>query len=542
MSEILFGETEIIDPRSRLGLRKDNLNPADSFKTLEQLGLSSFTTQKLRLNQTASVRGARAEHLGFYINGLEMNDGSTVGGSGDLSVLLGLSGEVSVSLLPQTVRLGESAFAGAIEVNTMTINPRLDLAVNSESTKELGLGFAKDQISGYVQASRTAGISSAQSSTSLVPERDRAYRVSGFSQILAESYRVFVVASEGESDEDGGPFDDDPSAKSKNQNLSTGASWSLKNDIQLGVSGKTLKRNFKDPSDFSGDLSQDFSYKSDSVRFEIQKPYQQRPKDFQYWWLVSAAEQSAEFSQSAFSKSDLDFAAELKWSLTPEFWVESGLRETFSRGAENRSQSRLRLGFDALAFDFSMSERAPSFYQKYSESGNKSLRLERQTTFGTLVQLSDELSFLGYESQFTDLVSFDSQIQKYISFAKTRNTGFDLEWKNEGTSFRASYVRVRDELKGTRLSQFPEWRFESLQKFSLSEFQFLQASIRGVSNTEQSGTLIKASKSIDLKYMQLKDWGDWYISIENLLNETRVFRRGYLESSRVVTIGLAYNL
>ncbi len=541
-AEIVFGETEIIDPRSRLGVRRDSIDPDSSYEVFSQLGLSNYTRQKLRLNQAASVRGARSEHLGFYVNGLEMNDGSSVGGTGDLSVFLGISGEMSVSLLPQTVRLGENAFVGSVEVSSSPLNPRLDSAVGSDSSGELGLGFERDSLSGYIQASGSKGISSAQSLTSQAPERDGAHRVSAFSQVLSEKSRIFALISTAKSNEDAGPYDDDLSARSETQNLSAGASWKLKSDLQLSVSGKSLMRFFEDESDFSGDLLQSDHYKSEMIRAEIQKPYEKMQNGFLHWWLISASEQSANFSETSFSRADFDLAGEFKWSLNSEFWVESGARKTFSRGSQDRNQGRLRLGFDVVALDISLSERQPSFYQKYSQFGNSELKLERQTTIGVLAQLSDELSLLVYESQFSNLVSFDSALSKYTSFAKTQNHGFDLDWKKENTSLRVSYVEVRDQLTGLRLLQFPEWRVESSQKFAISEFQILSASLSGVSNSQQSGDFISASKSIDLKYTQVRGWGDWHLAVDNILNESRVFQRGYLEAGRVLRLGLSYNL
>ena len=435
----------------------------------EQAGITiNGAYNNMGTNQTVYMRGAASGRTLILIDGIPVNDGSTIDNSFDLNLLsLGNVERIEIARGAQSTLYGSDAEAGLI--NIITTKNEVTKPFNVKATVAGGKFStyrANAQVYGRVKKMsynagysrlQTKGFSTAYDSTGIKGfDNDRykgnAANASVQYQATPElSFRAFGQYSKYKTDLDFGQFTDEKDYNNTNQIFTSGGSFSY-NKKMVNITGKyqytETKRNYyndstDDPA-FYGFSTNDFFAKSQFAdlysNIELSKnvtllqgaDYRYNSMNSQYFSpFFSDAFADTSFSQSSGYASIFvhDNNSKLNVELGGRLNVHSryGSNGTYTFNPSYTISQHYRV-FGSIASGF----KAPTLYQLYDGySGNNSLKPEKSKTIELGIQqncksISTRLVF--FNREIKDGIDYDNvNTFRYFNFNKQTVNGGELE-------------------------------------------------------------------------------------------------------------------
>lgn len=448
---------------------------------------------------TSSVfmRGANSEHTLVLLDGIELNDPSSPGGSYDFANLPTDNIErIEILRGPQSTLYGSRAMAGVINIITKRGQGKpagfLSAQGGSFSTaaEKAGISGGTDRYNYSLGLSRfdTAGFSAANKKegnsekdgygSSAVNSRLGITPTSNLSVDVIVNY----LKSRADLDNSGGVGGDDPNFTQDSEQLSfrSQADLALFNDQweqRLGVSFNKLSRDLDNGTDQAhpSDLSR-ASYDGSNVTLDWQHTLHLHETNS----LTLGIEHKKETAKS-------DYYSESAWGSYSSPWEE---HSAYTTGYYLQDQIRLwdswfttlgvrlddhnRFGTETtyrltsaytvkltgttLKGSYGTAFKAPSLYQLYAPTyGDRDLNPEKNSGWdlGMEQSLAGGKATVGatwFQNDFDDLITFDSSLSRYSNIAKAKTYGAEVTASVrplEELTLRAGYTYTKTEGRET---------------------------------------------------------------------------------------------
>lgn len=457
----------------------------------EQAGITiNGALNNLGTNQTVYMRGAASGRTLILIDGIPVNDPSTIDNSFDLNLLsLGNIDRIEIARGAQSTLYGSDAEAGVINIITSKSNINKPVLVNATlAGGKPGMYRGMAQLSGKLDKfTYNAGYARLQSkgfSTAFDSTGNKGFENDGYTGNSANasvqfqanpalSIRAFGQYSKYKTDLDAGLFTDEKDFNNTNQILVGGGSVQYsKNKVSVTAKyqyNESKRKYFNDSIDdpnFYGFSTNDFVSRSqfaevfsnielgNNVSLLHGADYRYNSMNSQY----ASPSFNASFSDTSFSQSSgyaslfiHDNSSKLNIELGGRLNVHSryGSNQTFTFNPSYNINSHFRL-FGSIATGF----KAPTLFQLYdSYSGNSALKPERSKTYELGVQQrSDNISMrlVYFNRIIEDGIDYDYvNTYKYFNFNKQTVNGGELEIvvnlvKNLNVSANYSYMHPKE--------------------------------------------------------------------------------------------------
>ena len=545
-----------------------------------------------------SIRGGKGEHVLVLLDGVEMNDAISIGRSFDLNELtLDNIERIEVVSGPQSTLYGSSAMSGVINIITRkgsgpargSVHVAGGYPASARTSAEASGGSEWVGWSVAAGGQTDWGLSSASKHYGNT-EKDRQTRgaFSGSLQLtpsdeFAVDFTVRYTHMQLDLDNAGGPGGDDPNHTGTLDRLvlRTGANLRLFDDLweqKLVLSLNDLRR--KDRND--PDETHPFDWLRSSFDSRLLKADWQHnvnwPHNNTVTVGVSAEEEMGKNrsdSGSAWGPYSSD-TGRLTSSST-SVYVQDQLRLwealTLTAGFRvdnvdhygTKTTGRVAAAYTVAPTDtvlrasWGTGFKAPSLYQRFSDYGNRDLRPETNTGVdaGVTQYLLDKTLRLDanvYETQYRNLIDYNYGTQAYYNVGRVRTRGVELKahWQATDTlAFRggAAFNRTKDLDTDKPLPRRPETVLSAGVDWKIRSDVTVSADYRHVGRRADLAFLDSSSSNVELSAYdlvslsaawQVRDDLEWYVRLDNLLNERYEDVWGYETPGFGVTTGIKW--
>lgn len=454
------------------------------------------------------LRGANSEHTLVLLDGVELNDPSSTGGSFDYANLSTDNVErIEILRGPQSTLYGSQAMGGVINIITKRGKGKPKGFFSAEggsyytAQEKAGISGGSDVINYSLGVSRfdTGGFSAADSRLGN-SERDGYQKTSLNSRLgvtprknLNIDLMLNYLRSRTGMDLGGGKNQDDPNDYQRSEQISFRAQTdlSLFDDFwiqKLGVSFNDLSRdNYNGfdtahPSDMEKinyhgqSVKVDWQHllnlhKTNTLTFGLERKEENAQSDYysesaygpySSVWKESHASNTSGYIQDRISLWD-------RWFTTLGVRVDSHSR--FGKEATYRFTSAYTVKQTGTTFkgSYGTGFKAPSLYQLYSDYGNANLKPEKSTGWDAgfeqdVAALNTTFGVTFFYNDFDDMIDYDSALSKYENISKARTRGVEVavtvkpitDLTLQGTY---TYMKTKDESTGLELLRRPKNKF-----------------------------------------------------------------------------------
>ncbi len=454
------------------------------------------------------LRGSNPWQTLVLLDGVELNDPSTIGGELDFANLSTDNVErIEILRGPQSTLYGSSAMGGVINIITKRGKGNPKGFVSAEggtyytSREKAGISGGTDAVNYSLGVSRldTGGFSVADSDYGN-REKDGYGRTSLNARVgltplknLNVDLMLNYLQSRAELDNGGGSGQDDPNHHVTSEQVSfrAQADLSLFNDFwiqKLGVSFNNLDRNGDNPFDAShpSDLEK-YNYHGQTVKVDWQHILNLHKTNT----LTFGLERKEEYANS-------DYHSESAWGPYDSIWREQhasltggyiqdrislwdrwfttmGVRvdshSQFGEKATYRFTSAYTVKETGTTFkgSYGTGFKAPSLYQLYSNYGERNLKPEKSTGWDAgfeqnVPALNATFGATYFDNDFDNLISFNSPLNKYENISRARTKGVEVSVTVKPLSaltLQGSYtwMKTRDGSTGLELLRRPKNKF-----------------------------------------------------------------------------------
>lgn len=570
----------------------------------EQAGLTiNGAYNNLGTNQTVYMRGAASGRTLILIDGIPVNDGSTIDNSFDLNLLsLGNVERIEIARGAQSTMYGSDAEAGVINIITVKkdvvkpVNVKATLAGGKFSTYR-----ANAQIFGKVKRlSYNVGYSRMQTkgfSTAYDSSGNKNFDHDGYKGNVANAsiqynasaeltLRAFGQYSKYKTDLDFGQFTDEKDYNNTNQIFTSGGSFTYSKNA-VNINGKyqytETKRNYfndsiDDPA-FYGFSTNDFFAKSQFAdlysNIELGKNVTLlQGADYRYSSMNS--QYFSPFFSDAFADTSLsqtsgytslfvhDNKSKLNVELGGRLNVHSryGSNGTYTFNPSYSINQHYRV-FGSIASGF----KAPTLYQLYDGySGNAGLKPEKSKTIEIGIQqncktISTRLVY--FNREIKDGIDYDNvNTFRYFNFNKQTVNGGELEVSAKpisGLTITANYAYIDPkEMSQSRITfkdttydvvlRRPKHNANLTVSYSVKNNLFISVSGKYVGKRVDAGGY--AADDVWLKdYFIISAYAEYspikyfkvFLDAQNLTNKRFFDARGYNSIPFVINGGVLFN-
>lgn len=570
----------------------------------EQAGITiNGALSNLGTNQTVYMRGAASGRTLILIDGIPVNDPTSITNEFDLNLLsINNVERIEIARGAQSTLYGSDAVAGVI--NIITEKNNVQKPVNVSATASGGsYGTFRDNIQLYGKTNKflysaryaklySKGFSSAYDSTGNKNFDRDSYNSDVMSASLKYqltdnlSLRTFMQRSRYKADLDASLFTDEKDYFTKSKNLLTGAGFNYhRNNVSLtgNYQYSEINRNyFNDSTDvpsFTKFSTDEYFGKSQfvevytnvgmskSLSFLQGADYRFNSMNSRYFSVSSFGPYTAEFRDTSHSQASM-YASLLYRGLSDRLNVELGGRlnvhsrygsnETFTFNPSYSFNNHLRI-FGSVATGF----KAPTLYQLYSAYGKLDLKPERSKTYEIgLQQQFEKVStrIVYFHRNIKDGIDFDNIRFKYYNYIQQKVKGLEVEAKVTPVadfSITANYTYINpDERSQSRLS-FKDTSYDHLLRrprhnlnisieYQLKERLAMSVMAKYVGKRYDVGGFRKADTLLD-DYFLLSAYAQYKIKKEvkifadaqNITNTTFFDTRGYNSVPFLVNGGIS---
>jgi vitamin B12 transporter len=572
----------------------------------EQAGITiSGSLNNLGTNQTLFMRGASSGRTLILVDGIPVNDPTSITNDFDLNLFsLNDIERVEIARGAQSTLYGSDGIAGV--VNIITIKKDVTKLFNVKTTLAGGnYGTFRGNVQVFGKADKftyttryaklfSKGFSAAYDSTgSKNFERD-SYNGDVASASLQYqlssdfSLKTFIQNSRYKTDIDASIFTDEKDFTSKNRSLITGAGFNYRKN-KVSVTGNYQytenKRNFfNDSSDvpsFSKFSTNDYFGQTQFVEL-----YSSIELGNNFTLLHGADYRFAKMNSSFFSVSSFGpftslfndtslsqastYTSLFYHSLSEKINIELGGRlNVHSRYGNNQTYTfnpsysfsdHFRI-FGSIATGF----KAPTLFQLYSSSGKRDLKPERSKTYEIgLQQMHNKIAtrLVYFHRNIKDGIDFDFIKFKYFNFNVQKVNGIELETTIrpvDNFTITANYTYLDpEEISQSRLTfkdtTYPHLLRRSKHNFNLSVgYQFnnglyLSANGKYVGNRFDVGGFKKQDVLLESYFIlgayaeyKLKSRFKLFADAQNITNKKFFDVRGFNSIPFIIIAGITFN-
>lgn len=473
----------IITTASKVEQKQNSTGKVITVITKEQLEKSSAKTVAQVLNeqvgitingalniagsvQTVYMRGANAGRTLILMDGIPMNDPSTISTDFDLNLFsINDIERIEICKGAQSTLYGSDAIAGVI--NIITIKKKNDKAVNIKATTAFGnKNTSRNNVQVFGKLNnliytarfaqlKTDGFSSAYDSAGNKNFDNDAYKGNVANaavqyQITKKlSFKSFVQHSSYKADIDAGVFADKRNYFINNNVLNTGAGLNYKSTT-LHVVGNyqysQTRRHYNDGFAAGLPVYSTNDYNGISNFFEVYASYKINKQftvlvgsDYRFATMdgayVSSAWGTSKYKDTSMNQSSV-YASVLFNSINNQLNIELGGRlnkhsrygnnSTFTFNPSYNINKHFRL-FASVATGF----KSPSIYQLFDTwSGNKDLKAEKSINYETGVQYADQkfkTRVVYFNRKIDNGIDYNYISFKYFNYIKQTVSGLELE-------------------------------------------------------------------------------------------------------------------
>jgi len=399
------------------------------------------------------LRGAESRHILFTLDGMKLNDPSTVDRQFDDSYLLAnFLSEATLFAGPKSTLFGSDAVGGLVDLKLRRgeSSPlwKLDVNVGSFGTfkQALSKDWKKNRQRGSLGASfmRTDGISRLNKKRFSARERDGTDMLQFFSSSNHEfgskiSTDLTFVADHGKSEQDGYEKDSSDDFSKKTSTLlqqktnfadNKNSVFSLRNGFHK--IDRLLFSSLNDEETFTGEVNQnEFTFNNRSEKLDIISGLLWEKEKFNQAEVAKDADIRSAFIQTKYKFQSLHWQGGGRLDQHNQF----GDFFTFTSG----------LSFDLnlvdVKFQFSQGYKSPTLYQLYGRPvgsfkvGNPNLRPENINTFEINVSFLN-LGLNLFQNNFDQLITYSTN--GYLNQESFRAKGLEVygNWVKEKISFK----------------------------------------------------------------------------------------------------------
>lgn len=538
-----------------------DMRVADYLETLP--GVSIKASGPIGTTATLYLRGAPAQYVPVFVDGIEVGDPAAGQGAFDFGTLATADiSRIEVLKGSNSARFGSQAVAGAIDITTKRateIGTEQSVAaeIGSYATRKLNYSYATKTETGEVALSythiSTNGFSARdENNGNFEADGYRANRLSFYADYqitpgVKLGFNAFVEDTQGDFDDfvgdvAGTPGDDYTIRDTKGARLFAEFSTGL---VDQKVE---LTAYESDRSSCSNGWCDDFLGKRNKLAWQGAMDLGANGR------LVFGADTEKETAHGASTRTNGVFA-ELSYGITPDLDVTASLRRDdhsdFGGFTSGRLAAVYRLSDDLLLrASIGNGFRAPSLYELYGPYGDTSLQREKSRS-----------AEIGIEKQFGDLGSvrltaFHLKAENLIgwdSSAVSCGSGFGCYNQVTGTSERQGVELSGDYAVSDRLrlggsytyvdsSITTGWGAVARHDLSLfADYEITDAlsttlTVQHVAD-RPNGLEDYTVANLGLSY-DFMDGKEAYLRVENLFNEEYQLTSGYGTSDRALYVGL----
>ncbi len=441
------------------------------------------------------IRGAKSEHTLVMVDGVEVNDPFTPGRTFDFAHLTTENIErIEIIRGPQSTLYGSDAIGGVINIITRKGRGKPALTYSAEAgsfetfKSYFGVSGASEPFDYSLGVSLldTEGISAA--GRKYGNREDDAYENTTLSGRLGwtadDCFDMSLIFrytdADGDQDNAGGAFGDDPNYTFDNEMMFTraqGRLWLLEDvwEQVLGVSFTDYDRKFRNRVDPAHPIDWlRARYRADLLKFDWQHNFYVHPTNTVTLGLETEEERgrSEWFSDGVFgptvdiapreSARTNGFYAQDQLSVSDRFFATLGVRldDHDSFGSETTYRVAPAYRFPETGTKvkgtYGTGFKAPTLFQLYSAFGNEDLKPEESK--GWDVGVEQELcggkvtaGITYFRNTFEDLIDYD-WVLGYVNVGKARAEGVEVSARYQATdrlSFGATYTQQRTEDRAT---------------------------------------------------------------------------------------------
>lgn len=545
-----------------------------------------------------SIRGGKNEHVLVLLDGVEMNDAISIGRSFDFSEMtLENIERIEVVSGPQSTLYGSSAMSGVVNIITRTGRGPARGSVHVAGGYP-GSALTSAEASGgneWVGWSVAAGGQTAWGLSSAAKhygntEKDRQTKGAFAGKInftpseeFDVDFTVRYTHIKLDLDNAGGPGGDDPNHTGSLDRLflRTGATLRLFEDLweqKLVLSLTDLQR--KDRND--PDEVQPFDWMRSTFDSRLMKADWQHnlnwPDNNTFTVGVSAEEEMGKNrSDSGSAWGDFSSDTGRLTSSSTSVYVQDQLRLwdalTLTAGLRvddvdtygTKTTGRLAAAYaieptdTILRASWGSGFKAPSLYQRFSDYGNRDLSPETNTGWDAgvtqyFVDKTVRLDATVYENLYKNLIDYNYATQSYYNVGRVRTRGVELKarWQaTETVALRggAAFNRTKDLDTNKPLPRRPETVFSVGADWKVHPDVTLSADYRHVGRRADLAFLDFTSSNVQLSAYdlvsvsaawQVREDLEWYVRLDNLLNERYEDVWGYETPGFGVTTGIKW--
>lgn len=486
------------------------------------------------------LRGAKPGHTVIMVDGIALNDPMSPDRSVDLSsILLDAVERIEIVYGPASAVYGSDAMAGVI--NIITAEPAasggaLRLETGSHGTVQGGFRWAEKSagldwwIGGaYLDTDGISAASEADGNTEEDGYTNRSFN-GGFNWDTGHGILAFsgmVVRGEGELDNFGGPYGDNPFYTFERDETRVRADYTRMNPLGInGITRFTLttsenQRTYANPStDFPPTVDSSYTGRTThfnwhnmihvskaTIRFGLTRTQETGESSYVSGDFVDTFEEQRVDTSSAYANVSSEWLG-FQWhgGLRYDDHETFGSKTTGSMGivkvfADSGTRVRFHLG---TAF------KAPSLYQLFSPYGSVELKPEDATSWElglehTFMENRMLVSLTYFDNTYDAMIDFDTNTWTYINLAEAVIRGSEIacRYQNGDLNWRLAYnfYHAEDVATGDRLLRRP------------------RAAITGTLNRnwDRLGVHLGLSYNTEREDLDLSSWPATRVSLESFL-------------------------
>ena len=440
------------------------------------------------------LRGAKPGQTVVMVDGIEINDPMSTDRAVDLSaILLDAVERIEIVYGPASTVYGSDAMAGVINIITANVTKAggtLRLETGSHGTVQGGFRWAEETgtldwwIGGaYLDTDGISAASEADGNTEEDGYTNRTFN-GGFNWNTGHgvlSVTGMVVRGEGDLDNAGGPFGDNPFYTFDRDETRFRADYTM--DNPLGMNGTTRlsittnenQRTYANPSaDFPPTVNSEYNGRTTrynwhnsvsvadaGIRFGLEHKQETGNSSYISGDYVDIFEKQQVDTDSAY----VNVSSELM-----RFQWYAGLRyddhETFGSKTTG-SLGIVKLIADRgtrIRFHIGTAFKAPSLYQLFSPYGSTELMPEESTSWELGLEhafMEDRMvvSLTYFDNTYDEMIDFDANTWTYINVAEAEIRGSEIafHYRNDNLNWRLAYnfYHAEDVVTGERLLRRP---------------------------------------------------------------------------------------
>lgn len=599
---------EVVISASHIETEKDSVPPSISIITREDILKSNIRDISKLLNMIAGItivrsgapgqtshmyiRGARPSHTAVMMNGVLINDPSSVDNSFDFNnISMGEIQRIEIIKSAHGSINGSSAMGGIINIIPREFEDKNALDLSAEASIKSTRGSHQNIFASYrnkfFNISLNFGNEFQREVYASDPDLELNDCPDPFNRTYASLHNtikynnitnsIFLRYSYARSNIDsfGGDYGNDPNYLARNRY------YSLINNLKMDTDNISLryslgiirtKREYNnEPDEFSADLVES-NYNGYNFRnylslkvydsFIMGMEYNQNRMSYDYFsdgdWgpyhdilETQVQRYNSYFIEYNYSGDNYGIVSGLRYDDYEQNDKMTYRITPFYRFRNTSFYANLSTGF-----------KVPSLYELYSPYGNPELENETAISYELSVlqkfpEMNLEFSVSYFHNKYENLIDFDSYLWQYYNVGKSKSEGieFSLDYthnQNFQLKFMSEILSAKNTITGEFLLRRPRYK-HGLIVNSILPYDFnLWTEISLISrrddivydeNYEPARTSLDSYYNINLSLSRnFTDKLQAYLRIDNLLDENYHYIKGYARSTRIIYLGMKYNL